>query len=112
MNSIIRGGPQQGFPSAHLMGSGNRISYPPAFGIGTANGSDMKQHLPNPGFGTDFPPPMSTPFGAPSDLHHRIIGFAGPGVANRMTGPPPSTQPGSGLLGRPLIVFFSQCFPC
>ena len=101
----LRGGPQQGFPPAHLIGSGSRISFPPAFGIGAANGNDLK--LPNPAFGTDFPPPMGTPFGATSDLH-RIIGFPGPGVANRMTGPPPPTQPSSGLLGmHSLIIQFT-----
>lgn len=89
-----RAGPQPGFPPAHLIGSGSRISFPPAFGIGAANGSDMK--LANAAFGADYPPPMGAPFGTANDLH-RIIGFPGPG--NRMTGPPPPTQSNSGLLG-------------
>lgn len=94
------GGPQQqGYP-APMFGGGNRISFPPAgYGLGSANGGDMKhQHMPNQNFGTDYPPPIGTPFGASANDLHRMMGYPGPGVANRMSGPPPSTQTGGGLL--------------
>jgi hypothetical protein len=96
------GGPQQqGYP-VPMFGGGNRISFPPAgYGLGSANGGDMKQHqhMPNQNFGTDYPPPIGTPFGSSANELHRMMGYPGPGVANRMSGPPPSTQTSGGLLG-------------
>lgn len=91
---------QQGYPS-QMYGVGNRISFPPSgYGLGSANGGDMKQHqhMPSQTFGTDYPPPIGTPFGASASDLHRMMGYPGPGVANRMSGPPPSTQTGGGLL--------------
>ena len=97
------GGPQQGYP-APMFGGGSRISYPPAgYGIVSANGGDMKQHQhmgPNQGFATEYNmPQIGTPFGTAGDFP-RMMGYPGSGVANRMSGPPPNTQTGGGLLGK------------
>ena len=82
-------------------GGGGRLSFPPGnYGLNSAmhgvNGGEMKQqhqqHMPGQNFGPDYPPPIGTPYG---DMQ-RLMGYPGPGVGNRMSGPPP-TQPG--LLG-------------
>lgn len=81
------GGPQQAYQSAMFGGAGGRVSFPPA-GFGMGNPGLAVQN-----FGPDYPPPIGTPFN--SDIH-RMMGYPGPvsvGVANRMSGPPP-TQPG------------------
>merc|ERR1712071_622028 len=82
-----RGGPQQqqqAYQSAMFGGGGGgRVSFPPA-GFSMGNPAMAVQN-----FGPDYPPPIGTPFN--SDIH-RMMGY-GPGVANRMSGPPP-TQPG------------------
>lgn len=80
------GGPQQAYQSAIFGGAGGRVSFPPA-GFGMGNPGLAVQN-----FGPDYPPPIGTPFN--SDIH-RMMGYPGPvsvGVANRMSGPPP-TQP-------------------
>ena len=92
------GGPQQAYQSAMFGGAGGRVSFPPA-GFGMGNPGLAVQN-----FGPDYPPPIGTPYS--SDIH-RLMGYPGPvsvGVANRMSGPPP-TQPGllgSVLLSQPL----------
>lgn len=89
-------------------GGGGRLSFPPAnFGMnsnlhaGPSNGGDIKQpqhhqHMTGQNFGPDFlPPPMGTSY---ADMHQRLIGYPGPGVMNRMSGPPPNQT--GGLLGK------------
>lgn len=109
MGGPPRGGPQQqGYPPM-FGGGGGRLSFPPGnYGMGSAlhsgpvNGGDMKQqhhHLPGQNFGPDYPPPIGTPYG---DMQ-RLMGYPGPGVMNRMSGPPP-TQPG--LLGMSHLYLF------